>query len=109
MALNNLPNELPMAVRYLLQEIEIRFPGATLEVRVPPFGAIQCLEGLEHRRGTPPNVVEIEPELFVDLALGKASFGVHANTENLSLSGVRAAEFEIIALQVAKLFANVAG
>jgi hypothetical protein len=93
-ALANLPDQLPTAGRYLLQEIEIRHPGGTVELRVPPYGAVQCISGMDHRRGTPPNVVEITPELFIDLVLGQAEFATHMNTPNLKLSGVRAAEIE---------------
>jgi hypothetical protein len=91
-ALANLPEELPTAVRYLLQEIEIRYPGGTIELRVPPFGAVQCVAGLEHRRGTPPNVVEVTPELFIKLALGEISLQDVPTGSGLTLSGARAAE-----------------
>ena len=64
----------PTAVRYLLQLIENRFPGGAVEIRVPPYGAIQCLEGLDHRRGTPPNVVEMAPDVFLSLCLGEISW-----------------------------------
>ena len=57
-----------------MQELEIANPGKSLEIRVPPFGAIQCLEGQVHRRGTPPSVLELEPIEFVELCLGKRSF-----------------------------------
>jgi len=91
-ALANLPEELPTAVRYLLQEIEIRHPGGTLELRVPPYGAVQCIAGMDHRRGTPPNVVEIKPELFIELALKRISFDEVPIGAGLMLSGVRAHE-----------------
>ena len=88
-ALANLPEELPTAVRYLLQEIEIRHPGGTVELRVPPYGAVQCIAGMDHRRGTPPNVVEIKPELFIELALKQISFDEVPIGAGLMLSGVR--------------------
>ena len=91
-ALANLPEAMPTAVRYLLQEIEIRHPGGTVELRVPPYGAVQCIAGMDHRRGTPPNVVEITPELFIDLALKRISFQEVPIGAGLVLSGVRAEE-----------------
>jgi len=91
-ALANLPEAMPTAVRYLLQEIEIRHPGGTVELRVPPYGAVQCIAGMDHRRGTPPNVVEITPELFIDLALKRISFHEVPIGAGLVLSGVRAEE-----------------
>jgi len=63
-ALADLETQMPTAVRYLLQQISVAYPGGTVELRVPPFGAVQCLEGLNHRRGTPPNVVELSPDVF---------------------------------------------
>lgn len=91
-ALADLPNQLPTAVRYLLQQIEQKHPGGTIELRVPPYGAVQCIAGQEHRRGTPPNVVEIAPGLFIALVLGSEDFASHVNTRELSLSGARAHE-----------------
>lgn len=91
-ALANLPEQLATAVRYLLQQIEVSHPGGTVELRVPPYGAVQCIAGMDHRRGTPPNVVEIEPNLFIELALGRAQFSDHINSTALRLSGSRATE-----------------
>ena len=95
-ALANLPEQLPTAVRYLLQEIEIRHPGGTIELRVPPYGAVQCIAGMDHRRGTPPNVVEIIPELFIELALKRISFDQVPIGAGLVLSGVRAHEIALV-------------
>jgi hypothetical protein len=91
-ALANLPDQLPTAVRYLLQQIEIRHPGGTVELRVPPYGAVQCIAGMDHRRGTPPNVVEITPELFIDLALRRITLSEVPAGSGLMLSGSRAGE-----------------
>jgi hypothetical protein len=82
----------PTAVRYLLQLIESAAPGGAVELRVPPFGAIQCIGGLEHRRGTPPNVVELSPESFVALALGKMSWEQLVESGELLASGVMASD-----------------
>jgi hypothetical protein len=96
LALANLPEQMPTAVRYLLQEIEIRHPGGTVELRVPPYGAVQCIAGMDHRRGTPPNVVEIIPELFIELALKRISFDEVPIGAGLMLSGVRAHEIALV-------------
>ena len=85
-------NNQPTAVRYLLQQIENKHPGGTIELRVPPYGAVQILDGLNHRRGTPPNVVELNPEVFLELALGKGSFEEKAGSGSVSLSGDRAGD-----------------
>ncbi|HEY1156846.1 MAG TPA: sterol carrier family protein, partial [Arthrobacter sp.] len=51
---------LATAVRYSLEEVTARAPGNSVEVRVPPFGVTQCVEGPRHTRGTPPNVIECD-------------------------------------------------
>ncbi len=84
--------DLPTATRYLLQEIEKRHPGGSVELRVPPFGAIQCIEGMDHRRGTPPNVVELSPKLFLDLCLGFSSWEDAISSGSISASGAKALE-----------------
>ena len=62
---------LATAVRFTLEELGARAPGRSVEVRVPPFGAAQAIEGPRHTRGTPPNVVEAEPLAFVELCAGR--------------------------------------
>jgi hypothetical protein len=81
-----------LAVRYLLQLIEDALPGRSVELRVPPYGAIQCIEGLNHRRGTPPNVVEINSEVFLSLAFGKSSWQEEVENGKLVASGELAGE-----------------
>src|SRR3712207_6125454 len=63
---------LATAVRYLLQLLDERAPGNAVEVRVPPYGAVQVIEGPAHARGTPPNVVEMDAATWVALATGGA-------------------------------------
>ena len=57
-------------MRYLLQLLAEKAPGNSVEVRVPPFGAVQVVEGPRHTRGTPPNVVETDPDTWIALATG---------------------------------------
>jgi hypothetical protein len=59
-------------------------------VRVPPFGAVQCVEGPRHTRGTPPNVVETDPATWLALALGLLDWDAAA--DRVSASGHRAGE-----------------
>lgn len=58
------------AVRYLLEELATLAPGNSVEVRVAPFGVVQCVAGPRHTRGTPPNVVETDALTWVRLCLG---------------------------------------
>lgn len=83
------------AVRFSLEELAAIAPGRSLEVRVPPFGAVQCIEGSVHRRGTPPAVVEMAPEVWLGLVTGAvrwddavAAGSVDASGERSDLSGL---------------------
>ncbi|WP_017593216.1 sterol carrier family protein [Nocardiopsis potens] len=78
------------AVRGTLDELAARAPGHSLEVRVPPFGAVQVIEGPRHTRGTPPGVVETSPEVWLGLALGRAEWAEAVAAHRVSASGERA-------------------
>jgi hypothetical protein len=81
--------QLAIAVRFLLEELGSNHPGNSVEVRIPPLGAVQCVEGPSHKRGTPANVVEMDPESFVELALGRETFEELTSKAKLSASGNR--------------------
>ncbi|WP_404385462.1 sterol carrier family protein [Knoellia locipacati] len=78
------------AVRFTLEELGIRAPGRSVEVRVPPFGVVQCVEGLQHRRGTPPNVIETDADTWLALAVGTLDPATAAGDGRLRVSGTRA-------------------
>lgn len=78
------------AVRFTLEELSVRHPGNAVEVRVPPYGATQCLDGVHHRRGTPPNVVETDPATWLALATGEAAWAQAISTGAVRASGGRA-------------------
>lgn len=78
------------AVRYLLQRLAERSEGNTVEVRVPPFGAVQCIRGPRHTRGTPPNVVEMDAPTWLALATGTISWSDAVAAGRISASGTRA-------------------
>lgn len=82
--------ELATAVRYLLQLLAEKAPGHTVEVRVPPFGAVQVIDGPRHTRGTPPNVVETDPATWIALATGAESWTDAAASGRILASGTRA-------------------
>ena len=63
------------AVRYTLEELAARHPGRSVEVRVPPHGAVQCIEGPTHKRGTPPNVFETDAPTWLALVTGTVAVG----------------------------------
>lgn len=83
-------SERATAVRYLLQLLAEKAPGHTVEVRVPPFGAVQVVDGPRHTRGTPPNVVEVDPETWIGLATGGEAWTDAAAAGRIHASGTRA-------------------
>jgi hypothetical protein len=79
---------LRLAVRLLLDRLATRAPGRSVEVRVPPYAAVQCVEGPRHTRGTPPNVIETDPKTWIFLATGRLNWG--DARDRISASGARA-------------------
>lgn len=84
------------AVRYSLQEISKLHPGKSVEVRVPPFGATQILEGNTHRRGTPPAVVECDPKTWLDMCLGIKTWAKSVSDNSVEANGERSDLSEIL-------------
>ncbi|MEU3011014.1 sterol carrier family protein [Nocardia asteroides] len=80
------------AVRATARALAADAPGHSVEVRVPPFVAVQCVEGPRHTRGTPPNVVETDPRTWLLLATGLLEFDDAVAAGALSVSGTRAGE-----------------
>ena len=80
------------AVKESLAALAAAAPGRSVEVRVPPFGAVQCVSGLRHGRGTPPNVVEADPRTWLALVTGRLGWDEAQRTGRLSASGTRTGE-----------------
>ena len=87
------PETVATAVRFALEELVERAPGRTLEVRVPPYGAVQCVQGPRHTRGTPPNVIEMDARTWLDLVSGRVDWAnalaggkVHASGQRATLT-----------------------
>lgn len=84
--------ELAAAVRASVRTLAQSAPGNSVEVRVPPFVAVQCVSGPRHTRGTPPNVVETDARTWLLLATGRLSFTDAVAAGSLTASGSRAAD-----------------
>jgi hypothetical protein len=84
--------DLAAAVRLTARTLATEAPGASVEVRIPPFVAVQCISGPRHTRGTPPNVVETDPRTWLLLATGLLRVPDATTAGALRLSGSRAAE-----------------
>jgi hypothetical protein len=78
------------AARYLAGLLAAQAPGRAVEVRVPPYAAVQCIDGPRHTRGTPPNLVEMDPVTWVRLALGLTRWADARAAGAVRASGVRA-------------------
>lgn len=87
------------AVRYLLQLLDEKAPGNSVEVRVPPFGAVQVVQGPKHTRGTPPNVVELDPGTWIAVATGAESWADALVAGRIHASGTRADLTELLPLR----------
>ncbi|MBK7722230.1 MAG: hypothetical protein IPI32_08415 [Austwickia sp.] len=81
---------LATAVRYALQVLADHAPGRSVEVRVPPVGVVQCIQGPRHTRGTPPNVVETDPDTWLALATGLITWAEATGSGRVRASGQRA-------------------
>ena len=91
------------AVRFTLEELADVAPGNAVEVRVPPDGAVQALAGPRHTRGTPPNVVETDPQTWLALATGVLTWEQAVASGRVVASGDRADLTAWLPLQAARL------
>ncbi|MFL6128650.1 MAG: sterol carrier family protein [Mycobacteriales bacterium] len=81
---------LRVACQALADVLAERAPGHSLELRVPPYAAVQALQGPRHTRGTPPNVVETDPVTWVRLATGRLSWADAVPGRSVQARGERA-------------------
>ncbi len=77
-------------VKRTLALLETKAPGRAIEVRIPPYAAIQCGEGPTHTRGTPPNVIEMDADTWLALAAGTATWDAELHAGRIKASGSRA-------------------
>lgn len=78
------------AVRHTLKRLASLAPGRSVEVRVPPYAAVQCVPGPRHTRGTPPNTVETDADTWLRLATGRLDWAQAHEAGLLRISGNRA-------------------
>jgi hypothetical protein len=84
--------QLAAAVRATARAVAAFAPGKSVELRIPPYVAVQCVEGPRHTRGTPPNVAETDPRTWLLLATGLLSYAEATESGVLIASGTRASE-----------------
>jgi Bacterial SCP ortholog len=83
-------DDLRLLTKHFLAVLELRAPGRSVEVRVPPYAAVQVIPGVRHTRGTPPAVVETDAETWVALATGRLSWAETESAGLITASGERA-------------------
>jgi hypothetical protein len=76
-------------VKHYLAVLEERAPGRSVEVRVPPFAAVQAIPGVRHTRGTPPAVVETDAETWLAVATGRTTWAEALDSGRVAASGER--------------------
>ncbi len=84
------PGAIRQAVRVTLEWLRQQHPGRSVEIRVPPHGAVQAIEGPRHTRGTPPNVVETDPTTWLALVSGRVDWADAVADGRVRASGTRA-------------------
>lgn len=83
------PADVRLLVKHFLAVLAQRAPGRSVEVRVPPYAAAQVVAGVRHTRGTPPAVVETDPETWLALALGDLTWAAAVASGRVLASGER--------------------
>jgi len=83
------PAALGLVTRLLAARLAAAAPGRSVEVRIPPYAAVQCVEGPRHTRGTPGSVVETDPLTWLDLATGRIGWPEAAGAGRVRASGER--------------------
>ena len=84
------PTDYRLLTKHFLAVLEARAPGHSVEVRVPPYAAVQVSPGVRHTRGTPPAVVEMDAETWIALATGELEWRAAETTGRVTASGERA-------------------
>ena len=87
-------------VKETLALLAERAPGRAIEVRIPPYAAVQCGEGPTHTRGTPPNTVEMDAQTWLALANGEKSWAEAMAAGLISASGIRADLSQLLPLRM---------
>jgi hypothetical protein len=76
-------------VKSILKVVSEIAPGHAVELRIPPYSAIQCVEGAKHTRGTPPNVVEMSADSLQALVAGELKWDEGVETGAIQASGTQ--------------------
>ena len=100
--------EVKIQVKNILDVVKKLSPGKSLELRIPPYAAIQCVAGVTHRRGTPPNVVEMSAGTLIKLLKNPTQWHEFCDLGLISASGTNS-NLTHLFLEVSKLINSEAG
>ena len=100
--------EVKNQVRIVLDVVKKFSPGKSVELRIPPYAAIQCVSGVTHRRGTPPNVVEMSAETLIKLLENPSQWHEFCDLGLISASGTNS-NLTHLFLEVSKLINSEVG
>ena len=95
-------------VKHILKLVQALAPGRSVELRIPPYSAIQCVGGSAHRRGTPPNVGEMKAEILISLLESPDQWRQFCESGAISASGANSNLSELF-VQVSKLMKSAVG
>ena len=100
--------DLKTQVKQILKVVQELAPGRSVELRIPSYAAIQCVGGSIHRRGTPPNVVEMKAETLISLLVSPDQWQQFCETGAISASGANS-NLGNLFVQVSKLMNSEVG
>ena len=90
--------DLRLLTKHYLARLVARAPGHAVEVRVPPYGAVQCIQGPRHTRGTPGAVIEMPADAWIDVASGAMTWADARAAGRIRASGERTDLSELLPL-----------
>jgi hypothetical protein len=93
--------QIAVEVKEILYLIKTISPGRSVELRIPPYCAIQCVAGSKHKRGTPPNIVEMSAEVLIHLRSNPKKWADLVASGQISASGVNS-DLSIVFSQLSK-------
>jgi Bacterial SCP ortholog len=93
--------QIAVEVKEIFDLIKKIAPGKSVELRIPPYGAIQCVKGINHKRGTPPNIVEMSAQILIQLRSNPKMWAELMASGQISASGV-ASDLSLVFSQLLK-------
>ena len=96
-----------LQVKKILETIKKAAPGSSVELRIPLYGAIQCVTGVNHRRGTPANQVEMSAQVLIQLAQDPTLWSSLVQSGQIQASGQLSDLSQIFSLTLSRLIREI--